>query len=160
MTRAFIGLGSNLQGPVEQLDRAVRALGRLPASNVEAVSSYYGSKPLGPQDQPDFVNAVVELETSLGASELLRRLQRIEDEQGRMRSEHWGPRTIDLDLLIYGDTVSRRRRLRLPHPGIAERNFVLLPLREIAPDLEIPGLGRVADIAVDQSDPQIARLEQ
>lgn len=158
MTAAFIGLGSNLDGPASQLDRAIASIGRLPESVVVAVSSYYRSAPLGPVEQPDFVNAAIQLDTALTATELLRRLHGIERDQGRTRGERWGPRIIDLDLLVHGDTVSRSGPLLLPHPGIAERNFVLLPLCEIAPDLEIPGIGRVSDIAVDESDPPIVCL--
>lgn len=158
MTAAFIGLGSNLDGPASQIDKAVASIGSLPESAVVAVSCYYQSAPLGPVDQPDFVNAVIRVDTGLMATDLLQLLHGIERAQGRIRRERWGPRTIDLDLLVHGDTVSSSTRLRLPHPGIAARNFVLLPLREIAPDLKIPGIGCVADIAVDESDPPIVCL--
>lgn len=159
MIAAYVGLGSNIERPAEQLERAVAALDALPYTEVIAVSSYYCSAPMGPVTQPDFINAVAELSTSLFAAELLRHLLLIEESQGRIRAERWGPRTIDLDLLVYGDLVCTDEALQLPHPGIVERNFVLLPLREVAPELEIPGLGRVADIAVDESEPRIARLE-
>ena len=158
MTFAYVGLGSNLDDPVAQLDVAVDALGALPDTRVSAVSSYYRSAPLGPADQPDFVNAVAELQTSLTAAGLLRDLLAIERARGRIRGERWGPRVLDLDLLVFGDSVSVAASLQLPHPGIIERNFVLLPLQEIAPELEIPGIGRVADIAVDPA-PRITRID-
>ncbi len=159
MIAAFVALGSNLNEPAEQIDRALEFLARIPHTELVAVSSYYQSAPLGGIEQPDFVNAVAELSTTLDASELLRRLLEIERTQGRVRGKRWGPRVIDLDLLVHGNTVSDEKWLQLPHPRIAERNFVLLPLRELAPDLEIPGIGRVAEIAVNESEPKIIRLE-
>lgn len=157
---AYIGLGSNLGEPITQVAEAVKRLGELPVSTVVAQSSLYRSSPFGPVEQPDFVNAVVMLETSLAATELLQRLQRIEKDLGRCRdSKRWGPRLIDLDLLILGDETVSHDGLTVPHPGIAERNFVLLPLREIAPQLIIPGLGPLADIVVNEQQPRIERLQ-
>jgi len=156
---AYIGLGSNLEDPAVQIRKATWRLERLPQCDVTAVSSNYRSEPLGPVAQPDFVNAVAALETRISGRELLQVLQRIEADMGRVRSgERWGPRLIDLDLLILGDTLIAEEDLVVPHPGIPERNFVLLPLREIAPDLIIPGLGPLADIAVDQRKPRIERI--
>ena len=162
MTRqtAYIGIGSNLGDPAAEIRRAVWHLERLPGSDVVGQSSLYRSAPFGPVAQPDFVNAVVTLETGLGGHELLRALQGIEATMGRVRDgERWGPRIIDLDLLLLNDLEIDTADLQVPHPGIAERNFVLLPLREVAPDLTIPGLGPVTDIAVDEGTPRIERIE-
>lgn len=142
--RAFIGLGSNLDDPAEQLRAAFSALGGIPGSRLLARSPVYRSKPLGPADQPDYLNAVAELETRLEAEELLDHLQGIERQQGRQRSRHWGPRTLDLDLLAFGDQRIDTARLQVPHPGILDRAFVLVPLADLAPDLGLPGMGQVS----------------
>ncbi len=144
MSRAWIGLGSNLDRPWQQLERAFQALDTLPESRLAARSSLYRSAPMGPADQPDYLNAVALLETALEPLELLDRLQAIEQAQGRKRERHWGPRTLDLDLLLYDDLVMDHPRLRLPHPGIGQRDFVLIPLLELAGELEIPGWGRAS----------------
>ena len=157
--QAFVGIGSNQDDPVIQVGRAVAALQELPRTGLVARSSLYRSAPFGPVNQPDFVNAVAHLETELDAIEMLRHLQGIERRHGRVRGERWGPRVIDLDLLVFEDQVIDADGLSVPHPGIAERNFVLLPLQEIAPDLMIPGLGKVADIAVDTEEPRISRID-
>ena len=155
---AYIGLGSNLDDPPAQIETAVRRLDRIPCSRVTTRSTLYRSAPFGPVEQPDFINAVVGLSTRLSARRLLKELKRIEARLGRVPGVRWGPRAIDLDLLLLGDAVVREPGLTVPHPGIAERNFVLLPLREIAPDLVVPGLGRLADIEVDENEPQISRV--
>lgn len=145
--RVYIGLGSNLDGPSERLTRAVESLHGIPATSVADVSSFYHSKPVGPQDQPDFVNAVAALDTKLDAHELLGHLQSIENSQDRDRNgERWGPRTLDLDILLYGDQCIDTDDLKVPHPEMHRRGFVLLPLDEIAPQLAIPGIGSVADL--------------
>ena len=156
---AYVALGSNLDDPQRQVEIAFDLLADLPDTELIARSSLYRSAPFGPVEQPEFVNAVVGLQTSLGASALLEHLQAIETSQGRVRKQRWGPRTLDLDLLVYGAQVIDESRLTVPHPGIAERNFVLLPLREIAPELVIPGLGPVADIPVDENEPRITRID-
>jgi len=145
--RAYIGLGSNLAEPVQQLDAALLALNCLPKSRLRACSRFYRSAPMGPQDQPDFINAVALLETTLEPEALLDALQAIETAQGRVRSRRWGPRTLDLDLLLHGDRVLDTPRLALPHPGLAERDFVFCPLAEIAPDLRLPDGRAVADLS-------------
>ncbi len=140
MTRAYIGLGSNLGEPEHQLRTALRALDRIPATRLLQPSSFYRSRAVGPGEQPDYLNAVAALETGLSPHELLDHLQRIELEQGRVRSLHWGPRTLDLDILLYDDREICDRRLTVPHPRLAERNFVLHPLAEITgDDLRLPG---------------------
>jgi 2-amino-4-hydroxy-6-hydroxymethyldihydropteridine diphosphokinase len=139
---AYIGLGSNLQQPIEQVKRALQQLAKIPHTSLLAASPLYRSVPLGPADQPDYINAVAALATRLSALELLDVLQAIEKQQGRVREgERWGPRTLDLDLLLYGDLQIQTERLTVPHPGLGERNFVLYPLYNIAgEDLLIPGL--------------------
>jgi 2-amino-4-hydroxy-6-hydroxymethyldihydropteridine diphosphokinase len=157
--QAYIGLGSNLDDPVGQVQQAFEALAALPKSRVIGRSSLYRSAPFGPVEQPDFVNAVALLSTSLSATDLLEQMQQIERQQGRLSDGvRWGPRVIDLDLLLYGDAEIDSATLTVPHPGIAERNFVLLPLRELSPELMMPKLGRVSDIVVDESSPEISRI--
>lgn len=142
-TRAFVGLGSNLQGPLQQIQQAFRSLARLPASRLVERSRIYLSDPVGPADQPCYVNAAAALDTELDPDDLLRALQQIERQQGRVRVERWGPRTLDLDLLLYGEQVIESRHLTVPHPHLHQRAFVLLPLRDLDPALVIPGHGRV-----------------
>jgi len=140
---AYIGLGSNLADPVEQVRTAISNLQLLPDSQLLAWSSLYASPPMGPQDQPDYINAVAVIETALTAHQLLDALQSIEQQQGRIRKRHWGERTIDLDVLLYDKNEINDDRLQIPHPGIALRAFVLYPLAEIAPDLKIPNVGEI-----------------
>jgi len=139
---AYIGLGSNLQQPIRQVNQALQQLAKIPRTRLVTASSLYRSAPLGPADQPDYINAVAALATGLSPLELLDALQAIERQQGRVREgERWGPRTLDLDLLLYGDLQIHNERLTVPHPGLGERNFVLYPLYDIAgEDLRIPGL--------------------
>jgi 2-amino-4-hydroxy-6-hydroxymethyldihydropteridine diphosphokinase len=138
----YVGIGSNLNGPVDQVTCALDELGEIPDSCCFACSRLYSSKPMGPPDQPDYVNAVAGLSTRLGAYDLLGQLQRIEDAHGRVRKAHWGPRTLDLDLLLYGEQVIDTPKLKVPHPGLHLRPFVLYPLQEIAPAaLHVPGRG-------------------
>lgn len=144
---AYIGLGANLEDPIAHVRAAREALRRHPDLHAIACSRLYRSAPMGPADQPDYINAVMSVETELPAATLLHILQALEAQHGRTRSgERWGPRTLDLDLLLYGDETIATDELQVPHPGIAEREFVLRPLLEIAPDLDIPGRGKVADL--------------
>ena len=144
---AYIGVGSNLNDPPAQVLRAFAQLAELPRTKVILTSPIYRTRPFGPVDQPDFANAVVGLLTQLGPHELLQGLQAIEAAQGRPKErQHWGPRIIDLDVLVYGRERLKDPDLTVPHPGIVERNFVLYPLADIAPDLDIPGLGRVTEL--------------
>ncbi|HRP88067.1 MAG TPA: 2-amino-4-hydroxy-6-hydroxymethyldihydropteridine diphosphokinase [Gammaproteobacteria bacterium] len=157
---AYVGLGSNLDEPAVQLRRALTALGRLPGTRLVAVSSFYGNPPMGPQDQPDFVNAVAGLLTTLPAMELLAALQAIEAAQGRRRDgPRWGPRTLDLDLLVYGALRRDGEALVLPHPGIADRPFVVVPLHEIAPGLRLPGGPSIERLAAAADRGGLARLD-
>jgi 2-amino-4-hydroxy-6-hydroxymethyldihydropteridine diphosphokinase len=138
MTTAFIGLGSNLDDPARQVRRALSALDELPETRRVAASSLYGSTPMGPADQPDFINAVAKLDTRLSAPSLLAALQKLEHRAGRVRHRHWGERTLDLDILLFGDQRHATPALHIPHPGLTERAFVLVPLAEIAPSLQLP----------------------
>jgi 2-amino-4-hydroxy-6-hydroxymethyldihydropteridine diphosphokinase len=150
--RAYVALGSNLGDSRQQLLHALEALARLSNTRVLAHSRFYRTPPWGMHDQPDFLNAVAVLDTPLPPHDLLDALLEIERKAGRERGgERWGPRTLDLDLLHVVGKTARDERLTLPHPHIAERAFVLLPLSDVAPDLEIPGQGNVADLlrAVD-----------
>ena len=139
-TVVYVGLGSNLANPVDQVNQALTALDGMAHCRLLSQSSLYRSAPMGPQDQNDYINAVAELSTDLTPIALLDALQSIENQQGRVRKdERWGPRTLDLDLLLYGDKSVDLPRLKVPHYGMKQRNFVLLPLQEIAPDLVLPG---------------------
>lgn len=139
-TVAYIGLGGNLDNPLARLRAAHAAIAATPGIRQTALSRYYRSAPLGPPGQPDYVNAVMAVATTLPPHALLDALQAIENAQGRVRGLRWGPRTVDLDILLYGDLRIADERLTVPHPGLAEREFVLYPLADIAPpDLPIPG---------------------
>jgi|SRR5699024_1478595 len=135
---AFIGLGSNLENPAEQLRKALQALHQLPTTQLLLSSSLYSSAPIGPQDQPTFINAVAQLHTQLAPIALLNALQAIENTAGRVRTRHWGERTLDLDILLYGDQHISLPRLQVPHPHMRHRRFVLQPLLEIAPTIHLP----------------------
>ena len=139
MTPAYIALGSNLNNPEQQLLNAIQALTLLADSQLDRVSSFYRSKAIGPGTQPDYLNAVLRLLTALPPVELLHALQEIELKQGRQRAERWAPRTLDLDLLLYGDQVLNTGQLTIPHPRMHIRDFVLYPLREISDtNLQLP----------------------
>ena len=146
MTTVYIGLGANIDGPIEQIHIALRTLKTLPETQLIRCSSLYGSAPLGPEDQPDYVNAVAELETTLAPLDLLDALQAIEKIQGRIKHRHWGERCIDLDILLYGNETLNSERLNLPHHEMANRSFVVTPLLEIAPDLTLPDGQRLSQI--------------
>ncbi len=150
MIIVYIGLGSNLGGdltsPKQNIVSAIDALGEIQSTQMISVSSFYESKPVGPQDQSDYINAVVKLETDLDAAELLDSLQAIENYHGRERKQHWGPRTLDLDILLFGDQIIHNERLTIPHSEICNRPFVLVPLAEIEPDCVIPEKGLVIDL--------------
>jgi 2-amino-4-hydroxy-6-hydroxymethyldihydropteridine diphosphokinase len=148
MERAWIGLGSNLQDPPAQLRAALRRIEVQPGLHLVAQSRFYRSAPLGPSGQADYCDAVCGVDTDLPPLELLGCLQRIENQAGRDRSgPRWSARVLDLDLLLYGTCVLDTPRLKLPHPELHRRNFVLVPLAELAPGLGVPGLGNVADLA-------------
>lgn len=158
-TDAYIGLGSNLANPAGQLARAVTALADLPQSTLVAQSPFYASRPVGPQDQPDFVNGAVWLKTSLPPLALLDQLQAIEQAHGRERKQHWGPRTLDLDLLLYGNDVIEQERLTVPHRELANRDFALQPLLDLNPHLVLPDGRPLADLRRQCPDNHLRLLQ-
>jgi len=146
MNMVYIAIGSNLNDPIEQVKMAITRLQQLQRIEWQASSSLHRSKPMGPQDQPDFVNAVVAIKTALTPGELLSKLKALEHQQGReVTMQRWGPRVIDLDILLYGKITLVSKELVIPHPGLESRDFVLAPLAEIAPDLVLPSGKRVAE---------------
>ena len=159
MAKVFIGLGSNLDDPLSQLKKAIESLKEIKSLDLTGVSDFYRSSPMGPQDQPDYINAVAVLNTELKAEQLLDELQKIENNQGRVRSQRWGPRTLDLDILLYGNEVISTKRLTVPHSGMSERNFVLYPLRELVDaDFEIPNLAGIETLLAACSMKGLKRL--
>ena len=160
LARAYIGIGSNLEHPETQLRRAFRALAELPASRCVACSPLYRSEAVGgPPDQPEYFNAVAAVDTTLQPEALLTALQAIEATQGRVRTVRWGPRTLDLDLLLYDHLVLDGPRLTLPHPRLHQRAFVVYPLYDIAPDLKIPGQGLLSELLKKIPQSTLARLD-
>lgn len=157
---AYIGIGSNQANPVLQVRQAITELARLPRSSLIGSSALYQTAPVGPTDQPDFVNAVAGLETRLEPRALLDALQRIEQAQGRVRDgPRWGPRTLDLDILLYGNLRLAEPGLEIPHPELGRRAFVLVPLADVAPvGLLVPGVGALADLLGRCSSDGIRRL--
>lgn len=147
---AYVGIGSNLGDPEAHVRLACDELAKVPVSRLRACSHLYRTAPVGPQDQPEFVNAAARLDTHLSAACLMDELQAIERRHGRVRDgRRWGPRTLDLDLLLFGDALIDEPGLRVPHPEMANRAFVLVPLADVSPgDLVIPGLGAIADLLV------------
>ena len=159
MTIAYVALGANLGDAEGSLRAVMRELSALPGLRLLKSSSLYRTAPVGLKNQPDFINAAVVLETELDSHILLQALFDIEQRFGRQRSIPNAPRTLDLDLLLYGEEISSNSTLTLPHPRMHERAFVLAPLAEIAPGLSIPGKGRVADLLAQCVDQQIQRME-
>ena len=148
--RAFLGLGANLAQPEQQILTAIETLRQSVDVKLVRSSRLFGSSPMGPKDQPDYVNAVVEIETQLAPLALLDFCQAMEQAQHRERKEYWGARTLDVDVLSIDDCVINSERLTLPHVGIAFRDFVILPWQEIAPDYLIPHLGLVKNMLVER----------
>lgn len=156
---AFIGLGANLKDPIKQLNLAFIRLSKLTHSNLVARSSLYISPPMGPQNQNDYINAVAKLETLLPPITLLDELQAIENSQGRVRkSNRWGPRTLDLDLLLYDNQTIEEKRLKVPHYGMKQRAFVLVPLAEIEPALKLPDNSLLSELIKQLEDLSIRKL--
>jgi len=157
--RSFIALGSNLQEPRFQVERGLGLIANNRGMELIAFSGLYSTEPMGPSNQPGYVNAVCEILTPMTALQLLDALQLIEQQSGRRRDGvRWGPRTLDLDILLYGDGSLATERLTIPHPGLLERSFVLIPLLEIAPDIKVPGRGAAADSLHQVTDYGIQRL--
>ena len=152
---AYVGIGSNLGDSCARVQEAFAALAALPDTRLVARSRLYRTRPFGGVPQDDFINAVAGLLTQLSATALLQAIRGIEQAAGRVRAERWGPRTLDLDLLVLGDVRIESPELNVPHPGIAERGFVLAPLHDIAPTLDVPGVGRVEVLLRQLEDPGI-----
>ncbi len=159
VTQVFIGLGSNMKEPLIQLKSAATALRDTHGLSNIVFSSVYQTEPMGPADQPDYFNAVAQCETTLSADHLLDQTQLIENRAGRIRDRRWGPRSLDLDLLLYGQQIINTFRLTVPHAGIAERSFVLYPLADLAPSLDIPGKGKLSDLLDRCPQRGISRLQ-
>jgi len=162
MKTVYIGLGSNLSGsmgdPQKQMQIALAKISDHPEIHQLNTSSFYRTSPIGPQDQPDFINAVAQAKTSLTPLALLDYLQQIENEHGRERKEYWGARTLDLDILIFGQQSIRNTRLIIPHPRIEERAFVLVPLLEVKPNFSSASGKSTADLLAKCSDQGIVKL--
>jgi 2-amino-4-hydroxy-6-hydroxymethyldihydropteridine diphosphokinase len=156
---AYIGLGSNLDDPVAQLRAGVSALARLEQTHAEMCSSFYRTAPVGRREQPDFINAVCRVRTGQAPATLMRNLLEIERTQGRVREGKGGPRTLDLDLLLYGNQTIHTAELTVPHPRLHERAFVLYPLHEIEPDLVIPGHGAVRQLLAACAGQRVEKLK-
>mgnify|MGYP005809566489 CR=1 FL=1 len=157
-TQAYIGLGSNLDQPREQIEWALTALARIPESRLEAAAPLYRSRALGPGEQPDYINTVARLRTRLTPHALLHQLLALENARGRRRGERWGPRTLDLDILLYGALCLTDPALTIPHPHLAERNFVLLPLHDLDPELILPDGAALAQLLAHTDRAGIVRL--
>ncbi|HDL5698405.1 TPA: 2-amino-4-hydroxy-6-hydroxymethyldihydropteridine diphosphokinase [Mannheimia haemolytica] len=153
MQTVYIALGSNLDNPLEQLKQAVEKLKKF--ANEFEISPFYGSKPVGPQDQPDYVNAVAKFSTDLSPTALLDKLQSIENEQGRVRVRRWGERTLDLDIILYGNQQIQTERLTVPHIEMKNREFVIVPMFDLSPDLVLPAGEKLADIYQQFKDHQM-----
>lgn len=145
----WLGLGSNMQYPVVQIKQAIKKLTKLENTKVVRVSSFYLNPPVGPAFQPWFVNAVVRIETRLSPMQLLRKLQHIEKSQKRKRRKRWGPRTLDIDILLYKNKIIKNKYLKVPHPHMLTRPFVMWPLYEITPDLVLPNHGKIETLLKD-----------
>ena len=154
----YLGLGSNLGDRAAQLAEALRRLDRHPQLQVLKASSVYETDPVGPQDQPDFLNLVAQLAVHCTPEELLQMVQRVEQQMGRVRQRRWGQRNIDIDILLFGDQTIDTPELQVPHPALKERQFVLVPLAEITPDLILPD-GRRAVQAAHADDPTVRRIK-
>lgn len=157
--QVFVGIGANLEDPIRQVRRALQELHEMPLTRLTACSSLYRTMPVGLVDQPPFVNAVARLDTRLAPRPLLDELRRIEGLHGRQRSVPDGPRTLDLDLLLFADRTLAEENLTLPHPRMHTRAFVLVPLADIDSQLEVPGRGRVADLLAQLDRRGVEKLD-
>ena len=159
MTIAYIGLGSNMNSPVKQIKSAITSIEEIISTKIIGMSSLYKSKPVGPQNQDDYINAVIKIETKLVPYQLLACLHDIEEQHGRIRKEHWGPRILDLDILIFGNEIMVDEKLTIPHPEIENRSFVLAPLIEIDPDCIIPKKGLASDLLATIGKDNIVQIQ-
>lgn len=154
----YIGLGSNLSDPIQQIKNALLSLEKLPSTRFIKASDFYSNKPYGGVEQPDFINAVAHVQTALPAHDLLQQLQNIENQQGRVRTVRWGPRTLDLDLLLYGNEIIATKALTVPHPEISKRNFVLYPLISLTPNLIFPNGQHIKELVSACADDNLVML--
>ena len=159
MTVAYVGLGANIGEPRRQIEAAIAELKKLPDTNSVLASRFYRSAPVGYPDQPDFLNAVARIDTGLDPEALLAKLQEIEKRHGRERPFAGAPRTLDLDLLLYGEQTIASTRLTVPHPRMHERAFVLMPLLEIAPEAAIPGRGKAGELLAGCAEQFVERID-
>ncbi len=157
-TKVYLGLGSNLKSPARQIKTALKAIAKLPGTELRSCAPWYQSAPIGPGSQPCYINTVAAIDTVLKPLTLLRALQQIEKQQGRKRIVHWGPRTLDIDILLYATLTLNTRQLTIPHPRLDERNFVLRPLADIAPNLCLPDGTPLAKLLANCSTEGIVRL--
>lgn len=156
--KVFLGMGSNLNSPPRQIKAALKAITKLPGTQLVRCAPWYQSIAIGPGSQPRYINSVVEIDTVLKPRVLLRALQQIEQQQGRKRIVHWGPRTLDIDILLYANQTLKTRQLQIPHPRLGERNFVLYPLVDIAPELNLPDGTSLAALLANCSPEGIVRF--
>ena len=154
----FLGLGSNLDDSRRNIRRAAELLARTELLEIKQLSPLYATPPMGPQNQPDFVNAVAEIQTALEPQDLLTICKSVESQMGRVTSERWGPRVIDIDILVFDDQIFRAENLQIPHTGISHRSFVLYPLADLAPELEIPGLPSLTELIKQLGAAEIHRI--
>ncbi|WP_144211162.1 2-amino-4-hydroxy-6-hydroxymethyldihydropteridine diphosphokinase [Shewanella donghaensis] len=157
-TTVYVALGANLENPKQQLDDAVAAISQIALKNTVNTSPYYRSVPMGDVEQPDYVNGVVSFKTSLSPIALLDALQAIENDQGRVRELRWGPRTLDLDILLYGNQKIALPRLTVPHYGMKQRSFVLVPLADIATDLVLPCTNKLQHLVTEEMRAELIQL--
>lgn len=157
--KAYIALGSNLDDPALQIQSAISALEKLPESKLSKTAAWYQSRAIGPGVQADYINTVVAIVTELSPQQLLKELQSIENQQGRKRTLHWGPRSIDLDILLYDQQVINSTNLVIPHPRLSQRNFVLYPLADIAPELILPDKTPLQELLANTCAEGIVRLD-
>ena len=162
MTVCYIGLGSNMNRPQQQLNEARDSIHALPATSVVKCSSIFQSRAITLDNEPqdDYLNAVIKIETEFTAEQLLDALLVIENDQGRKREKRWGARTLDLDILLYGDQIIQNKRLTVPHAEIENRNFVLLPLQQVEPDINIPGKKPLKELLNEVSDQALVEVDE
>lgn len=159
MAEAFIALGSNLGNREDEIIRAIREVNALPRTRVTGISRFYSNPPMGPKDQPDYLNGAVRIETALSPLSLLDALQGIEKSHGRVKTRRWGERCIDLDIALFGNAVINEERLTVPHLGIEQRDFVLRPLLDIDPDLRLPSGEKVSDLLSELDQSSLTEVE-
>ena len=159
-TSTYIGIGSNMDNPMQQVSNALQALAKLPSCSLRQQSSMYSSDAVGPGTQDNYINAVAELETELTAADLLKQLQAIEAAHGRVRKQRWEPRPLDLDILLYGNQIISTKTLSVPHPELTKRHFVLYPLAEIAADLVLPDGRTMPELLTQCSIGELLKVEE